>query len=253
MCIDRSTPGSGSNISGSSLRSSPIAPISVRSVPREICTSSPAARILASTAAISASPASGSITMIICRSFVHVLQKRSGGLFGAARFAFCRSLLLMPTVARAPRWDPDKNRRTQTPSRTATADRRGVTRYSLRGAYHDWERDCFPRLFLLKRERRTRVLAPFFDLALDRLRHVRAEELANVLVDRGDQIRARAIDNRLQSLIQLVLETGIGKDVDSLQHLHANVFGECIPARGIVGNRSGLGHHRRRIDGRLLW
>ena len=41
MCIEFSTPGMGSNISGSSLRSSPTAPISVRSVPRDTCTSSP--------------------------------------------------------------------------------------------------------------------------------------------------------------------------------------------------------------------
>ena len=41
MCIERSTPGSGSNISGSSLRSSPIAPISVRSVPRDTWTVEP--------------------------------------------------------------------------------------------------------------------------------------------------------------------------------------------------------------------
>jgi len=65
MCIERSTPGSVSNISGSSLRSSPMAPISVRSVPREMWTPKPAARIRASTAATSAKPASGCMTMII--------------------------------------------------------------------------------------------------------------------------------------------------------------------------------------------
>jgi hypothetical protein len=52
ICIDFSTPGIGSNISGSSARSSPTAPISVRSVPRETCTARPCARIFASTASI---------------------------------------------------------------------------------------------------------------------------------------------------------------------------------------------------------
>ena len=84
MCSERSTPGSGSNISGSSLRSSPMAPISVRSVPRDMWTSSPCERILASTALISASPASGCITMIMVLSWPSS-QSKTGGLSRAAR------------------------------------------------------------------------------------------------------------------------------------------------------------------------
>ena len=78
MCIDFSTPGIESNISGSSLRSSPTAPMSVRSVPREMCTSSPWERIFASTAAIAALSASGCITMIMADSPMD--QNKSGGL-----------------------------------------------------------------------------------------------------------------------------------------------------------------------------
>ena len=109
MCIERSTPGSVSNISGSSLRSSPIAPMSVRSVPREMWTSRPAARIRASTAAISASPASGSITMIICRSFASETHKKSGDPFWAARFVDCYCWIRF-TCARGPRKCPDRHK-----------------------------------------------------------------------------------------------------------------------------------------------
>ena len=42
--------------------------------------------------------------------------------------------------------------------------------------------------------------APAVDLALDRLGDVGAEQFPDVLVDRRDEIRARAIDDRLQPL-----------------------------------------------------
>src|SRR5436305_13812619 len=218
MCIERSTPGSGSNISGSSLRSSPTAPINVRSVPREMWTSRPAARIFASTAAISASPASGSITMIIVRSF-GFLQKNRAAFSGAARFI---PALLLLTVARAPRIRSDKNRRTQ--------KRRGI-------AWHQptTNREPAPgRHPTIGRHRHTagrssRILPPFFDFALNRLGNIGPEKLSDVLIDRSDQVGARAIDDRLQALVQLIFETGVGEDVDALEHLHANVFGEGGP------------------------
>ena len=78
-----------------------------------------------------------------------------------------------------------------------------------------------------------RLLPPLLDLALDRLGDVLAQDLPDVLVDRGDQVGARAVDHRLQALRELLAQASVGEDVDPLQHLHADVLGHQVPARRV--------------------
>ena len=105
MCSARSTPGSVSNMSGESLRSSPIAPISVRSVPRETWTRRPSAWIRDSTAAIALSPASGCMTTIMAMLLrVAQTHKKTRAAFGAARIVESLSATAGSLRSRLPLW-----------------------------------------------------------------------------------------------------------------------------------------------------
>src|SRR5512134_3424254 len=63
------------------------------------------------------------------------------------------------------------------------------------------------------------ALSPLVDFALDRFGHVGAQQLADVQADRLHELGARAVDDRLQPLVQLVLEASVGENVDPLQYL----------------------------------
>src|SRR5258706_6528319 len=233
MCIERSTPGSVSNISGSSLRSSPIAPISVRSVPREMCTPRPCERIRASTAAISASPASGCMTMIMVVLLANGwAQSNSGDPFGAARIVEICLLLVKSTVAWGPPESLSGNKRN-----TRTAARYAAALASERTSRSWIQSSTSPSALA------SVFLSPAVDFAVDSLGHVSPQQFADMLVDRRDEVGACPVHDRLQPLAQLRPQARVGEKVDALQDLHADFLGHRLPMRGIGsgGGRAGGG------------
>src|SRR5207237_2978525 len=67
-------------------------------------------------------------------------EKNRAAFLGPPASSFLPSLLSMATAARAPRCDPDKNKRTRTRSRIAKIDRPGGMPYSFGSGYHDCPR-----------------------------------------------------------------------------------------------------------------
>src|SRR5215472_9133858 len=81
------------------------------------------------------------------------------------------------------------------------------------------------------------LLSPLSDFALDGLRDVAANQLADVLVDRLDELVARARNDGLKMCRELCLEARVGKQIDPLQHLHRDLLGKRAPALVVVAGK----------------
>ena len=99
----------------------------------------------------------------------------------------------------------------------------------------------------------SRPFPPLVDLALDGLGNVGPQQLADFLVDGLDHLDAGPIDDRLQLGAELLAQPRVREDVDPLQHLHADLFGQRLPARPVVGNRHPQGSGSFRDGRRLGW
>src|SRR5689334_14834730 len=73
------------------------------------------------------------------------------------------------------------------------------------------------------------ALAPTVDLPFDRFRHIATHELAELAIDRFNQVGTRAIDDWLQVCAELIAQTGVREKVEALQNLHAYLLGHRIP------------------------
>src|SRR5579862_255770 len=71
--------------------------------------------------------------------------------------------------------------------------------------------------------------SPAFDLALDRLGNITAHELAQLAVDRLDQLRARTLDDRREPCAELLAQAGIGEKIEPLQNLHPDFLDHALP------------------------
>ena len=86
------------------------------------------------------------------------------------------------------------------------------------------------------------AFAPGLDLALDRFGDVAPHELAELLVDRLDELGARARDDRLQARAELVAHAGIGEKIADAAAPACGFPRSSRPTRGF---RVRAGRHRR--------
>src|SRR6185437_8556339 len=93
------------------------------------------------------------------------------------------------------------------------------------------------------------LVAPTVDLALDRFGDITAHELTQLAVDRLDQLRARALDDRRKACAELLAQSRVGEKIETLQNLHPDLFGERVPLAASGGEHRCVDDRRRRRRG----